>query len=113
MAVISVHVSQLKAGDQISESVLTKKGNLLFEKGRFVTPREIEILRAFFIAYVSIEARADTEITEENSQNQQDESNQLELPFFEKYADMVKLIRKVFFDARNGQTPPVLEIRTQ
>jgi hypothetical protein len=29
---------------------LTKKGNLLFEKGRFVTPREIEILRAFFVA---------------------------------------------------------------
>jgi HD-GYP domain-containing protein (c-di-GMP phosphodiesterase class II) len=110
MAIISVPVSQLKPGDQIFENVLTKKGNLLFEKGRFVTPREIEILRAFFIAYVSIEA---SESTEENSQNQQEESNQIEIPFFETYENMVKLMRKVFFDARNGQTPPVLEIRTQ
>src|SRR5690242_2704981 len=113
MAVISVPVSQLKAGDQIFENVVTKRGNLLFEKGRFVTPREIEILRAFFVAYVSIETRTDGETTEENSPGQQEEVNQIEVPFFEKYEDMVKLMRKVFYDARNGQTPPVLEIRTQ
>jgi HD-GYP domain-containing protein (c-di-GMP phosphodiesterase class II) len=113
MAVISVPVSQLKAGDQIFENVLTKRGSVLFEKGRFVTPREIEILRAFFVAYVTIESKADAELTEENPQNQQDESNQVEVPFFEKYDNLVKLMRKVFVDARNGQTPPVLEIRTQ
>src|SRR5207244_1061501 len=94
------------------ENVLTKRGSLLFEKGRFVTPREIEILRAFFVASVSIEAR-DAEVTEENSQNQQEELNQAEVPFFQKYESLVKLMRKVFHDARNGQIPPVLEIRTQ
>src|SRR4051794_36281298 len=104
MAVISVPVSQLKAGDIIIENVFTKRGNVLFEKGRFVTPREIEILRAFFVAYVTIESKADSELTEENSQNQPDETNQLEVPFFEKYDNLVKLMRKVFFDARNGQT---------
>jgi putative nucleotidyltransferase with HDIG domain len=113
MAAITVPVSQLKAGDQISENVNTKKGNLLFEKGRFVTPREIEILRAFFVAFVSIESRTDADATEENNPNQQDESNQADAPFFEKYDNLVKLMRKVFYDARNGQTPPVLEIRTQ
>src|SRR4051794_27248063 len=113
MAVISVPVSQLKAGDQIGENVLTKKGNLLFEKGRFVTPREVEILRAFFIAFVSIEGRADAEVKEESSGNQAEEVNELEVPFFDKYEQLLKLLRKVFFDARNGQTPPVLEIRTQ
>ncbi|QGQ93435.1 HD-GYP domain-containing protein [Paenibacillus psychroresistens] len=112
MGVISVPVSQLKSGDQIFENVLTKRGNLLFEKGRFVTPKEIEILRAFFVAFVSIESR-DTEATEENSQNQQDDLNQADVPFFEKYDNLVKLMRKVFHDARNGQIPPVLEIRTQ
>ena len=49
MAVISVPVSQLKAGDQIFENVLTKRGNLLFEKGRFVTPKEIEICVHFLL----------------------------------------------------------------
>lgn len=113
MAVITVPVSQLKSGDQIFDNVLTKKGNLLLEKGRFVTPREIEILRAFFVAFVSIETKNDTELTEENPQNQQDEINQGNIPFFEKYENMVKLMRKIFHDAHNGQTPPVLEIRTQ
>lgn len=113
MAVITVPVSQLKAGDQIFDNVLTKRGNLLFEKGRFVTLREIEILRAFFVAFVSIETKPDAEVTEENPQNQPDELNQVEVPFFEKYESMLKLMRKVFYDARNGQTPPVLEIRTQ
>jgi putative nucleotidyltransferase with HDIG domain len=113
MAVITVPVSQLKAGDQIFDSVLTKRGNLLFEKGRFVTAREIEILRAFFVAFVSIETKSDAEVSEESSQNQLDELNQGEIPFFEKYEIMVKLMRKVFHEARNGQTPPVLEIRTQ
>ncbi|MEX2461546.1 MAG: HD-GYP domain-containing protein [Paenibacillaceae bacterium] len=113
MAVISVPVSQLKAGDQIFDNVMTKRGNLLFEKGRFVTPREIEILRAFFVPFVLIETKADAEASEETVQNQQDELNQVEVPFFDKYENMVKLMRKVFYDARNGQTPPVLEIRTQ
>jgi HD-GYP domain-containing protein (c-di-GMP phosphodiesterase class II) len=108
MAIISVPVTQLKAGDQIIENVLTKKGNLLFEKGRFVTPREIEILLAFFVAYVLVEA----EVAEDSVQNNNQDSNQIEAPFFEKYNSMVKLLRKVFYDARNGQTPPVLEIRT-
>jgi HD-GYP domain-containing protein (c-di-GMP phosphodiesterase class II) len=111
MAIISVPVSQLKAGDQIFENVLTKKGNLLFEKGRFMTPREIEILRAFFIAYVTVDAKADAESTEEKSQKKLEEAIQIEAPFFGKYEDMVNLMRKVFFNARNGQTPPVLDIR--
>jgi HD-GYP domain-containing protein (c-di-GMP phosphodiesterase class II) len=113
MAVISVPVTQLKAGDQIFENVLTKKGNLLFEKGRFVTQREIEILRAFFVAYVSIESKGEVEASDDNNPQQQEEANQQEMPIMQKYDSLVKLMRKVFLDARNGQTPPVLEIRTQ
>jgi HD-GYP domain-containing protein (c-di-GMP phosphodiesterase class II) len=110
MAVISVPVSQLKNGDQIFENVTTKKGNLLMEKGRLVTQREIDILSAFFVAYVSIES---VETSDDNIPQQQEEANRQEIPIFQKYDSLFKLMRKVFLDARNGQTPPVLEIRTQ
>jgi HD-GYP domain-containing protein (c-di-GMP phosphodiesterase class II) len=113
MAVISVPVSQLKVGDQIFDNVLTKKGNLLFEKGRFVTPREIEILRAFFVAYVSIESKGGEVEAAEESVQTNDDMNQQESPFNDKYDSLLKLMRQVFNSARNGQIPPVLEIRTQ
>ncbi|MDB5055686.1 MAG: family phosphohydrolase [Bacilli bacterium] len=113
MGVISVPVAQLKTGEQICENVLTKKGNLLFEKGRFVTSREIEILRSFFVAHVSIESKNEAETTEETVQSTNEESSITETPFYEKYEAMFKLIKQVFTLARNGQTPPVLEIRTQ
>jgi HD-GYP domain-containing protein (c-di-GMP phosphodiesterase class II) len=113
MAVNSVPVSQLKAGDQIFENVMTKKGNILFEKGRFVTLREIEILRAFFITYVSIESKGGEVEAAEEAVQTNDDINQQESPFHDKYDSLLKLMRQVFNSARNGQTPPVLEIRTQ
>lgn len=112
MAVITVPVSQLKNGDLIFENVITKRGNLLFEKGRYVTSREIEILRAFFVAFVSIESKVETDAAEEIAVTQE-EVSQSNLAFSENYENLFKLLKKVFYDARNGQTPPVMEIRTQ
>ena len=50
-----VHVSQVKPGSTLSADVVTPLGGLLFEKGRRIFEREIEILLAFFIQEVTVE----------------------------------------------------------
>ena len=64
----NVTVSQLKLGDQLAENVLTKRGNLLFEKGKPITQRELEILKSFFIPIVSIEPRGTGEADKPSDQ---------------------------------------------
>jgi len=112
MAIISVPVANLKQGDQIVENVMTKKGNLLMEKGRFVAAREIEVLQAFFIPYVSIESKNTPEVNEE-IKLQKAEETAAEVAFHDSYQRMIVLLRQVFNAGRTGSPLPILEIRTQ
>ncbi|MDF2962420.1 MAG: family phosphohydrolase [Paenibacillus sp.] len=108
MAIVSV--SQLKAGEKIIEDVLTKHGNVLFQKGRLVLEKDIEILKAFLIPSVSIESKANDQ--ENANEAVIEEPSKSVLPFFEQYDKMLNLLRKVFISV-GGSNFPILEVRTQ
>jgi HD-GYP domain-containing protein (c-di-GMP phosphodiesterase class II) len=107
----NVTLSQLKIGDQLSENVLTKKGSLLLEKGKSISMREMEILKSFFIPFVSIESRG-TE-AEKQTEHEIVEADLSVLPFYKEYDSMITLLKRVFNLARTSQTLPILDIRTR
>ncbi|PYI52374.1 HD-GYP domain-containing protein [Paenibacillus flagellatus] len=106
----TVSVSQLKLGDKIIEDVITKLGNVLFKRGVNVTPREIEILRAFLIPSVTIEARESDAAAENKAEDMKTEDSGL-IQFYYEYDKMIQLLKKVFKDAMSSPTLPILDIR--
>jgi HD-GYP domain-containing protein (c-di-GMP phosphodiesterase class II) len=107
----TVPVSQLKTGEKVAENVVTKFSNTLFNKGRIINERDIEILRAFLIPSVTIETRNEAETAA--SEPVQEETSRSVLPFFEQYDKMLVLLKRVFTIAdAGGASLPILEIRT-
>ncbi|MCU6791872.1 MULTISPECIES: HD-GYP domain-containing protein [Paenibacillus] len=106
MATISV--SQLKTGEKMSDNVQTKLGNVLFMKGKIVSEKDIEILKAFLIPSISIESKENDPVNDDVIE----EPNNTILPFYEQYDKMLSLLKKVFNSA-SGQNFPILEVRTQ
>lgn len=106
----TVPVSQLKSGEKILDNVQTKRGNVLFYKGKVITDKDIEILRAFLIPTVSIESKSNEQENKESSPVE--EPVRSVPPFYTEYEKMLALLRKVFTSV-SGQNPPILEIRTQ
>lgn len=102
-----VPVSQLNDGDTLIEDVLTKLGNVLFHKGKVITSRELEILKAFLIPYVDIEIE-ESEDSERTGLLKEEESA---LPFYIEYHNMLQLLKRVFRNAMAGANLPVLDIR--
>lgn len=110
MAIISV--SQLKIGDKIIEDVITKMGNVLFKKGFNVTPRDYEILRAFLIPSVSIEAKeTDPDVSDKAEEFKAEDSGLIQ--FYTEYDKMLQLLKKVFKNAMSSPTVPILDIRVR
>jgi HD-GYP domain-containing protein (c-di-GMP phosphodiesterase class II) len=106
-------VTQLKYGERFSENVLTKLGNILFYKGKVVSERDIEILKAFLIQWVPIESKngADNEELAEESKTKEDAI--VIHPFYLEYHNMLNLLRHIFNLANGGQSLPILDIRTR
>jgi HD-GYP domain-containing protein (c-di-GMP phosphodiesterase class II) len=107
----TVSVSQLKTGEKINDNVLTKLGNVLFTKGKVVTEKDIEVLKAFLIPTISIESKG----SEQESVNDtiiEETTNNSVLPFYEQYDKMLTLLKRVFTSV-GGQNFPILEVRTQ
>jgi len=108
-----VPVSQLKGGERLNDQVFTKRGSLLFDKGVYVTARELEILRSFMISLVSIESKGGSEPPTEEQEQQQNAGMPAPLnPLFQEYDAMVAMFRKVVRLAEAGAELPILEIRT-
>jgi HD-GYP domain-containing protein (c-di-GMP phosphodiesterase class II) len=104
-----VSVSQLKPGDIISRDVMTQKENLLMTKGTILSDRELEILSAFLIAKVHIEATPGTlNQAEDNAETQVTPTI---LALYDAYDQMVVLLRRVFNLAATSGTIPILDIR--
>lgn len=111
MTVPTVAVSQLKYGERLGDIVITKMGNTLFQKGKVIQERELEILKAFLIPSVYIEAKNTNELEQENEEPKPKEAESIH-PFYLEYQKMVKLLKRVFLLANGGQQLPILEIRT-
>lgn len=108
----TVPVSQLKTGEIIAENVVTKFNNVLFNKGKIINERDLDVLRAFLVSTVQIEAK-EGEPGAEAEDALLDPGAKSVLPFYENYEKMLKLLRQVFNIANaGGQNPPILEIRT-
>jgi HD-GYP domain-containing protein (c-di-GMP phosphodiesterase class II) len=112
MLVAVISVSQLMYGEKLSEPVRTKHGNILFPKGRVITERDIEILRAFLVQSVSIESKfADKFETPEQNKSAEDyASTNL---FYKEYERTLALLKHVFNLANANQSLPLMEMRTR
>lgn len=106
-----VAVSQLKYGEKLSENVLTKLGNTLFYKGKILSERDIEILKAFLVQVVPIEGK-DLE-KEDIEELKAREETAIIHPFYLEYHNMLTLLKHVFKLANGGQSLPILDIRTR
>jgi HD-GYP domain-containing protein (c-di-GMP phosphodiesterase class II) len=109
-----IAVSQLKFGERLNDNVLTKLGNILFYKGKVVTEKDIEILKAFLIQSVSIESKnaVENEVLPPMEHKPKEETVAIH-PFYLEYQQMVHLLKHVFNLASGGQNLPILEIRNR
>ncbi|MFC0212745.1 HD-GYP domain-containing protein [Paenibacillus chartarius] len=112
MAVISV--ASLKYGEKLSESVVTRFGNTLFHKGKIISDRDIEILRAFLIQNVSIETKS-TAADESSDESKQMEDIQVSTihPFITEYENMLNMLKQVFKLANASQPIPMMDLRNR
>ncbi|GGA06740.1 HD family phosphohydrolase [Paenibacillus marchantiophytorum] len=110
MIVPMVAVSQLKYGEKLGDNVITKLGNILFNKGKIINDRDIEILKAFLISSVFIESKNGDE-TEDTVEETKLKETTTTSPFQVEYQNMLKLLRSVFLLANGGQPIPILDIR--
>ncbi|MUT68372.1 HD-GYP domain-containing protein [Paenibacillus sp. NEAU-GSW1] len=109
-------LSHVKLGDKLGEDVLTPHGGVLFNKGKIVTPRALEILQAFLVPSVVIDsplnalARNKGEAAAEpNNTKQTTPPSSLQ----DEYEKMVALLKRTFNDYAPGLSLPVMDLRTQ
>jgi HD-GYP domain-containing protein (c-di-GMP phosphodiesterase class II) len=105
-----VSVANLKYGDKLSEPVITRLGNTLFPKGKVISERDIEILRAFLIQTVSIESK---DPAEDKGEARTAEDAGLLSPFVAEYEKMLALLKQVFKLANSAQPLPMMDLRNR
>jgi len=110
---VTVAVSVLKSGERLIEEVRTSQGGVLMEKGKVLSARDLEVLRAFLIKYVAIDAKP------EEGQDAVDDaavskfmSNDMAL-FYQAYEALYQILKKAFRVVSAGSDQlPLLEMRT-
>jgi len=110
---VTVAVSVLKSGERLIEEVRTSQGGVLMEKGKVLSARDLEVLRAFLIKYVAIDAKP------EEGQDAADDaavskfmSNDMAL-FYQAYEALYQILKKAFRVVSAGSDQlPLLEMRT-
>jgi len=112
---VTVAVSMLKSGERLTEEVRTSLGSVLIEKGRSLSARDLEVLKAFMVKYVSIEGKAEDK---EKTENADDATGPNVVPneaaqFYEAYDAFYQQLKKAFRVVGSGSdTLPVMELRT-
>lgn len=112
----TVIVEQLKPGDKLEEDVLTSSGNVLLQKGKVISSRELEILQAFLISNVKVEnSAADPKAAEETVEEPAPaaKGQAPATPLQQEYEKMVEVLRTIFNSQVTGQGMPIMDIRVQ
>ncbi|WP_127530048.1 HD-GYP domain-containing protein [Paenibacillus kobensis] len=116
----SVSVTRIKPGSKLVLDVQTPLGNTLFHKGVVLTPRELDILRAFQVKQVEVEVpiekpadKAGSSTKDEQPKAKEEESQKNSTDFQREYDATFQLVRKVFNNALSGEALPVLDLRNQ
>lgn len=107
----TIPVSQIKIGQKLSENVITKHGNILFNKGKELNERDIEILKAFLVPSVRILSKGEVEEVQE--EKPEEETVNVVPPIYMEYDRMFKMLKKTFTAVSTGQNLSILDIRTQ
>ena len=112
---ITVSVSSLKSGERLTEEVRTLQGGLLIEKGKVLSQRDVEVLKAFMIKYVVVEAEGVTAKGEKVKGAPVSRFATNDASMFYKYYDgLYQLMKRAFHIISLGNdTLPILELRTQ
>ncbi|MFK0525338.1 HD-GYP domain-containing protein [Paenibacillus illinoisensis] len=122
-----ITLSEVKPGLKLGNDVHTVRGNVLFQKGKVILPKDVEVLRAFMIHQIDIEqervgtngagtkAVASTS-SEKNGDQYGKGSITVSAPavssLHEEYEKMVGLTRNAFQSSLAAELP-VYELRTQ
>jgi len=116
----SVSVAKIKPGAKLALDVQTPLGNTLFHKGIVLTPRELDILRAFQVKQIDIDAPIEKQADksgasgkDDQSKAKEDDSRKNVSDFQREYDATFQLVRKVFNNALSGEALPVLDLRNQ
>ncbi|HBU83566.1 MAG TPA: HD-GYP domain-containing protein [Paenibacillus sp.] len=126
-----ITLSEVKPGLKLGNDVQTLRGNVLFQKGKVILPKDVEVLRAFMIHQVDIEQeRTGTSSTgskasstssghagnEKNGERAGKGGSAISTPVLpslhEEYEKMVGLTKKAFLSSLAAELP-VYELRTQ
>jgi len=105
---VKIPVPQLKAGAELAHDVMTKRNNVLFIKGRVISDKDLEVLKAFLIP--AVEVADQDEVHAPMPSEARDGGG---FPSFEaSYHQMLQLVKRVFAIAdAGGEALPVLDIR--
>jgi HD-GYP domain-containing protein (c-di-GMP phosphodiesterase class II) len=109
----TVAVSMLKSGERIIEDVHTPLGGVLFEKNRILSSKDIEILQAFMVRYVSIEVKSADIFDGSRDAHEHTQAPNSTLAFYKEYDTLYKVLKRVFDLAATGGDLPILELRIQ
>ena len=110
---VTVAVSVLKSGERLIEEVRTSQGGVLMEKGKVLSARDLEVLKAFLIKYVAIDAKPeDGQEAAEDAAASKFMSNDMAL-FYQAYEALYQILKKAFRVVSAGSDQlPLLEMRT-
>ncbi|MBY0216874.1 HD-GYP domain-containing protein [Paenibacillus illinoisensis] len=122
-----ITLSEVKPGLKLGNDVHTVRGNVLFQKGKVILPKDVEVLRAFMIHQIDIEQeRVGTNgagakaVASTNGEKNGDQTGKGSIAvsspavssLHEEYEKMVGLTRNAFQSSLAAELP-VYELRTQ
>lgn len=114
-----ISIAEVKPGLKVIKDVITPLGGTLFEKGKVLLPRDLEILEAFFIEQVEIEGSEEEANTQDTSKAAAKAPIKSGIvvaaknssPLHEEYDKMLAIIKRGFNSAGAGMLP-ILELRS-
>jgi HD-GYP domain len=112
----TVTVANLKPGDKLGDNVLTPLGNILMHKGKVITERDKDILRAFLVTSVNVENGFSEIKSAEEQGDGAIPASAAEAPLpsiHQEYNKMVEVLRTIFNSHVTGQGLPMMDIRSQ
>jgi HD-GYP domain-containing protein (c-di-GMP phosphodiesterase class II) len=111
---VTVAVPMLKSGERLIEEVRTSLGSVLIEKGKVLSSRDLEVLRAFLISHVVVELkdngkRQEPVVATNDSKVVMNDAGL----FYKKYDELYQLLKKSFRVVSAGTDQlPLLQMRT-
>ncbi|MBO8172185.1 MAG: HD-GYP domain-containing protein [Bacillaceae bacterium] len=109
---VNRQVSDVMIGDTLVEDVHSALGGTIFKKGKVITERDIEVLKAFQIINVTVQPAGQKE---KKSSHDQETPEQVEtkkdVALQKEFYQLSEHIQKAFLQVKGGNNIPLLEIR--